>query len=680
MLDFFKAKVLLYTALLGFCISGCADSNPENFEDKYPIIPTPKEIRYGSDEIQFEHINIQATDFENEGRLLAGFFESKQIKEDTKGLTIELKKSSTEKENDEAYSLTISDKIVISATTHKGIYYGIQTLKQIFRKQNKKGVFPKLTLNDWPVFKIRGFMHDTGRNFQSVYQLKEQIEILAQYKYNVFHWHLTDNPGWRLESKIYPELQAEHATTRQKGNFYTQEDFKDILEFCKARNITLIPEFDIPGHTDAFRKALEIDEMRDPKVKPILLDLFQELMDLTSAEDVPYIHMGTDEVRNDYERVSNDVIFEIMNLIRKNNREVIVWKEGIVVKRDSTSINQLWAYHEGRKGHRFIDSRSNYINHLDPFAGMARLYFQQPTRQPKGDSLALGGILAAWPDNNINNERDILIQNPIYPSMVFYSDAIWNGRAKDYPEYWAKLPPKDTQEFNDFKAFEKKVITQRDLFFKGKEFQYITQTDKHWKLIGPLNHQGDVETSFPVEESIKDTYNIDGNPYTWTDNHTGATIHLKHFFGFPAVTEAKQGTYYAYTNIYAPNDRIQDFWVGFQGWSRSGGRRVGPFPDQGDWHTTKPKIWVNNTEIEPPVWKQPNLGTKTDEIPFIDEDYFYRNPTKIHLKKGWNKVLLKIPQDRNSWKWMFTCIPVNITENGVREVPELKYSTKFENN
>ncbi|WP_081997739.1 beta-N-acetylhexosaminidase [Wocania ichthyoenteri] len=648
--------------------------------DKYPIIPTPKEIRYGSDEIQFEHINIQATDFENEGRLLAGFFESKQIKEDAKGLTIELKKGSTENENDEAYSLTISDKIVITATTHKGIYYGIQTLKQIFRKQNKKGVFPKLTLSDWPVFKIRGFMHDTGRNFQSVSQLKEQIEILAQYKYNVFHWHLTDNPGWRLESEIYPELQAEHATTRQKGNFYTQENFKDILEFCKARNITLIPEFDIPGHTDVFRKALEIDEMRDPNVKPVLLDLFQELMGLTSAEDVPYIHIGTDEVRNDFERVSNDVIFEIMNLIRKDNREVIVWKEGIVVKRDSTSINQLWAYHEGRKGHRFIDSRSNYINHLDPFAGMARLYFQQPTRHPKGDSLALGGILAAWPDNNINHERDILIQNPIYPSMVFYADAIWNGRAKDYPEYWAKLPPKDTQEFNDFKAFEKKVITHRDLFFKGKEFQYITQTDKHWKLIGPLNHKGNIEKSFPVEESIKDTYSIGGNPYIWTDNHTGGTIHLKHFFAFPAVTEAKQGTYYAYTNIYAPDDRIQEFWVGFQGWSRSGGRRVGPFPNQGDWHTTKPKIWVNNTEIEPPIWKQPNLGTKTDEIPFIDEDYFYRNPTKIHLKKGWNKVLLKIPQDRNSWKWMFTCIPVNITENGVREVPELKYSTKFENN
>ncbi|MFD1613562.1 family 20 glycosylhydrolase [Gelatiniphilus marinus] len=679
-MNVFKIKNIVFISLLFFCFMGCSQTNPKNLAEKYPIIPTPKKMTYGTEELHFKSFKIQPTNFENEAKLITDFFKTNEINTTENGLKIQLvKQNIAEDMHNEGYKLTISDAITIAANSDKGIYYGIQTLKQIFRKNKDKGVFPKVEITDFPVFKIRGFMHDTGRNFQSVGQLKEQIEILSQYKYNVFHWHLTDNPGWRLESKIYPELQSEAATTRQKGNFYTQEDFKDVLAFCKERKITVIPEFDIPGHTDAFRKALQIDEMRDPKVRPILLDLFQELMDLADAETMPYIHIGTDEVRNDFERVSHDVIFELMQLIKKNNREVIVWKKGIVVKKDSTSINQLWAYHEGRKGHRFIDSRSNYINHLDPFAGMARLFFQQPTRQPKGDALALGGVLAAWPDNNINHERDVLVQNPIYPSMVFYADAIWNGRAKDYPEYWAKLPAKDTQEFKDFQAFEDKVIAHRDLFFKGKEFQYIRQTDKHWKLLGVLNHNGNVEKSFPVEKEIKESYTIDGKVYTWTDTHPGATIHLKHFFGFEAVTKERQGTYYAYTNIYSPNDRIQDFWVGFQGWSRSGGRRVGPFPAQGDWHTTKPKIWVNDTEIAPPVWKQPNLGTKTDEIPFIDEDYFYRSPTKIALKKGWNKVLLKIPQDTRSWKWMFTCVPVEVTKDGFREVSELKYSTKFEN-
>jgi hypothetical protein len=310
---------------------------------------------------------------------------------------------------------------------------------------------------------------------------------------------------------------------------------------------------------------------------------------------------------------------------------------------------------------------------------MARLYFQQPCRQEQGNDVALGGILCAWPDNNIGHERDILRQNPIYPSIVFYADAIWKGRTKDYPEYWAQLPPKDTPEFNAFKAFEQKVVTHRDLFFKGKEFQYITQTDNYWKLIGPFDHLGDYQKSFPVEKSIHSSYTIDNQLFTWTDTHTGGTIHLKHFFGFPAVTTAKSGTYYAYSNIFSPDDRIQDFWIGFQGWSRSG-RRGGPTPNIGQWHTTNPKIWVNSQEIAPPIWKQPNLRADTHELPFIDEDYFYRTPTKIELKKGWNTVLLKIPHGENSWKWMFTCIPVNVTENGVREVSELKFSTTFENN
>lgn len=648
--------------------------------EKYPLIPTPQQIRYDQEEIQFDRVIIKSGDFENEGKILTEFFGLYPLKQTGKQLLVELDKNRNAKLGDEGYQLQIADKVVISANTSKGIFYGIQTLKQLFREHRGTGVFPMVEITDWPAFKIRGFMHDTGRNFQSVAQLKEQIEVMARYKYNVFHWHLTDNPGWRLESKLYPQLQSYEATSRHKGRFYSQQDFKDILAFCKVRNIQVIPEFDIPGHSEAFRKALNIKKMSHPKVKPILMDLFKELMGLANAEDMPYIHIGTDEVRSDEERISEEVILDIMKLIQKNNREVVVWKEGIEVKEDSISISQLWAYHKERKGHRFIDSRGNYINHLDPFAGMSRLFFQQPCRKPKGDSLALGGIIAAWPDNRVKDEREVLSQNPIYPSMVFYADAIWKGRDKDHTEYWAKLPPVNTPEFNSFRAFEEKVITHRDLFFKGKEFQYVKQTDKHWKLLGPLDHHGDFEKSFPVEKNIKASYLINGKETTWTDGHVGGTIHLKHFFDFPSVTDVKSGTFYAYTNIYAPDDRVQDFWVGFQGWSRSGGRRGGPTPEQGDWHTTKPKIWVNNSEIAPPVWKQPGLGVKTDEIPFVDEDYFYRSPTKIPLKKGWNKVLLKIPHGGNSWKWMFTCIPVHLTDNGVREVSELIYSAKLETN
>jgi hypothetical protein len=117
-----------------------------------------------------------------------------------------------------------------------------------------------------------------------------------------------------------------------------------------------------------------------------------------------------------------------------------------------------------------------------------------------------------------------------------------------------------------------------------------------------------------------------------------------------------------------------DCWIGFQDWSRSGGRRGGPFPQQGQWHTTNPKVWVNGEMINPPVWKNPGLAEKTEEIPFSEENYFFRKPTKINLKKGWNSVLLKVPQGGTSWKWMFTFVPVEIENNQVKEIEGLRFS------
>ena len=659
-----------------FALMASSQEKISDLSIKYPIIPTPQELKFGTKEFTFNSLNIIRNDFKTLGLDPEKTVNSSELWNRYPSLDIEIELDHGI-ENPEGYTLSIDKKITIVASTAKGAYYGLKTLEQLLRKKGHEWTLPQLDIKDWPAFKVRGFMHDTGRNFQSLDQLKEQLDILANYKYNVFHWHLTDYPGWRLESKLYPELQSEKTFSRDVGKFYTQEDFKEILAYCKERYITVIPEFDIPGHTDAFRKAFGFTTMKDERVLPILLDLFEELLNLADAEEMPYIHIGTDEVRNAPEYVEDEMILTIMNHVKSRGREVIVWKEGIVISEDTTSINQLWAQHEGRKGHRFIDSRSNYINHLDPFAGMARLFFQQPARQPVGDSLALGGILCAWPDNNVSDERDILRQNPIYPSMVFYSDAIWKGREKNYPEYWSKLPPKHTKEFNRFRAFEQKVLTHRDLFFKDKEFPYVEQTAATWKVIGPFNHKGDFSTSFPVEKNLKSSYNVDGEKYNWDDSPVGATIHLKHFFGFPAITDVNTGTYYAYTKIYSPDTRAQTFWIGFHGWSRSGGRRGGPTPSIGQWHTTEPKVWVNNREISPPLWKQPSFAADTEEIPFKDEDYFYRTPSIINLKKGWNTVLLKIPHGGTSWKWMYTFMPITIDGNNISEVKDLKFDSSF---
>lgn len=652
-------------------------------EKAYPIVPVPKHIEFGSGTVVFDGFHIKSNDFSKEtGRLLQDFLERKRVGHDARGLGIKLKKNASIGPNDEAYTLLIDSTVTISAPSQEGAYHAIATLKQLFRKVDGNGHFPSLDIKDWPSFAIRGFMHDTGRNFQSVAQLKEQIEVLANYKYNIFHWHLTDNPGWRLESRKYPQLQSDRAFSRDVGQYYTQEDFKEILAFCKERNITVIPELDIPGHTEAFRRAFGFRKMNNPQVLDILLDLFDELMSLANADEMPYIHIGTDEVRNRAEEVPKEFLETIARHIQGNNRKIISWKEGIELDGDIVTIQQLWAQHPPTSGNRFIDSRANYINHLDPFSGMVRLFFQQPGRQNEGDDLALGGILCAWPDNDVFEERDILRQNPIYPSIVFYADAIWNGR-QDYDQlYWTTLPEAGSQGYRAFQRLEEKVIRHRDLFFDDKEFPYVSQTNVPWQVIGPFDHGGDVSKSFPVETGIKEKYFMDGDEFSWHGPYFGGTIHFKHFFGFPSITDAKRGTFYAATQVYSPDVREQDFWIGFHGWSRSGGRRGGPFPEQGEWHHTEPKIWVNGKLIAPPKWKQPGFKVTSDELPFIDEDYFYREPTKIPLQKGWNNIVLKIPFDEPSWKWMFTCMPILKTQQGVREAKGLKYrlATKAERN
>jgi len=578
---------------------------------------------------------------------------------------------------DEAYSLRVNgDSVLLEAQTEKGLFHGMQTLKQLTFSQNGRELISGCKIIDWPGFKIRGFMQDVGRNYMSLSMLKDQIDVMAAYKLNVFHWHLTDNPGWRLESKKYPELHAACSMSRWPGKYYSQEDFLELVNYCNDRYITLIPEFDIPGHCEAFRKAFALDSMSDPRVKPILLDLIDELCTLVSKEKMPYIHLGTDEVWHKNEKPEPGLLAALENRIKFHNREVIVWHPGQQIDSDSTSITQLWSSAGKPKGsHRYIDSRLNYLNHLDPLAGVAQLFFDRICGVPHGDSLRLGGILCCWNDNNVSAESDILRQNPVYPGMVTYSEASWKGQPLNIGEnYLAKLPPPENPLYNEFQEFEERLAIHRDRYFMDKPFKYVKQSQIVWKIIGPFNNQGDVNRSFPVEDSLKANYIIDGQKFCWTGPYYGGTIFISHFFGFPSWFSEKQGTVYASTNVWSPKAQHVGCWIGFHDWSRSGGRRGGPFPQQGQWHTTNPKVWVNGEIIDSPLWKNPGLAEKTGEIPFSDENYSLREPAKIALKKGWNSVLLKVPQGGSSWKWMFTFVPVRMENNQAKEIDGLRFT------
>ncbi len=582
--------------------------------------------------------------------------------------------------SDEAYLLNVSqDSVVLTAKTQKGLFRGRQTIRQLTYQDQGSAYIAGCNITDWPAFEIRGFMLDVGRNFMLMPMLKEQIDVMAAYKFNVFHFHVTDNPAWRLESKKYPELKEASSMSRWPGKYYTQEDFLNLVNYCNERYITLIPEFDIPGHCEAFRKAFGVDSMSDQRVKPILLNLIDELCALVPKDKMPYIHLGTDEVWHKNEKPEPGLLSALEKRVRFHNREVIVWRPGQQIEDDKTSVTQLWSSNGHPKdGHRYIDSRLNYLNHLDPLAGVSQLYFDRICGAAQGDSLRLGGILCCWNDNKVSGEYDIIRQNPVYPGMLTFSETSWKGQVIDLGEnFLAKLPSPENPLYQEFQKFEDRLISHRDLYFQGKPFPYVKQSSIVWKIIGPFDHHGDMNRAFTVENSMNMNYLVDGENYTWTGPYYGGTIHIRHFFGFPSWFSEKKGTVYATTSIWSPKDQQIDCWIGFHDWSRSGGRRGGPFPEQGQWHTTNPKVWVNREIIEPPVWENPGLAEKTEEIPFTDENYFNRNPAKIVLRKGWNTVLLKVPQGGNSWKWMFTFVPVRIENNQVKEIEGLKFEIEL---
>ncbi|MCY1721195.1 family 20 glycosylhydrolase [Prolixibacteraceae bacterium Z1-6] len=581
----------------------------------------------------------------------------------------------------EAYQLAVTtDSLILEATTEKGLYRGLQTIKQLSYSIRGNRYLAGCTILDWPAFKVRGFMQDVGRNYQSITMLKEQIDVLAAYKFNVFHFHVTENPGWRLESKIYPQLNSPESMTRQKGKFYTQEDFKELVAYCREREITLIPEFDVPGHSAAFRKALGFETMSDPRVQTVLIDLVDELCSLAPAEVMPYIHLGTDEVWHSYEKPAPTLLPALLERVTQyHGRELIVWRPGQHIEGDSVSITQLWSSNGHPKpGHRYLDCRLNYLNHLDPLSGITQLYFDRINGAAHGDSLRLGGILCCWNDNNVNDEYDILRHNPVYPGILTYSETSWTGQKEDFGEnYLAKLPEKGSGLFNEFSAFEDRMIQHRDKYFAGKPFSYIKQTNMEWKILGPIANNDDVDARFSVEDTLQETYQIDTASYSWQGPFVGGTIQLTHYFGYPSYFSREEGTYYAYTQIWSSKEQTVGAWIGFHDWSRSGGRRGGPFPHDGEWHNTHPKAWLNGELIAAPKWNNPGLAGNSEEIPFTDENYFFRKSNSIHLKKGWNEVLLKIPVKNDTWKRMFTFVPVQDNNGTIKEVEGLKFSAEI---
>lgn len=161
--------------------------------------------------------------------------------------------------NPEGYHLSVTkDNILVEANSKQGLFYAIQTMKQIITDNfNKNGVeVPSLDIYDYPKFKWRGLNLDCCRHFMSKDFIKRYIDLLALQKMNILHWHLTEDQGWRIEIKKYPELTEIGAFRKYDdgsvyGGFYTQDDIKEIVMYASERFITVVPEIEMPGHSTA---------------------------------------------------------------------------------------------------------------------------------------------------------------------------------------------------------------------------------------------------------------------------------------------------------------------------------------------------------------------------------------------------------------------------------------------
>ena len=572
----------------------------------------------------------------------------------------------------EAYRLSVSNKrIKIEAVTEQGVYWAMQTLRQLERKKGKRSSVAGCEIVDWPAFRIRGFMQDVGRSYISMEELKREIEILSRFKINVFHWHLTENQAWRLESKIFPMLNDSVNTIRMPGKYYTLEEARDLVDFCKKHQVLLIPEIDMPGHSAAFVRAFRHD-MQSPEGMKILKLLLDEVCE---TFDVPYLHIGTDEV----EFTNPHFVPEIVAYVRSKGKKVISWNPGWHYKPGEIVMTHLWSYRgKAQPGIPAIDSKFHYLNHFDVFGDIVALYNSRIYDQAEGSEDIAGTILALWHDRLIDNEWNLVIENGLYPNMLAIAERAWRGGGTEYFDGLGTiLPPEDTEAFKEFADFEKRMLWHKEHTFKGYPFAYVKQTNVKWNITDAFPNGGDMDKVFPPEQELKDTYHYNGNTYG-VRQAIGAGIYLRHVWGdmVPAFyADPKENhTAYAYTWVYSPKDQEVGLWAEFQNYSRSE-MDLAPLPDKWDYKGSR--IWINDREILPPVWTATHK-VKSYEVPLGNENCVGRVPLAVHLNKGWNKVFLKLPigkfkmAETRLVKWMFTA--VFVTPDGERAVEGLIYS------
>jgi hexosaminidase len=390
-------------------------------------------------------------------------------------------------ESAESYDLTIAqDGVRLTAADPAGLFYGVQTLRQLLPywgeyealmfQQPRPATLPAVHIRDAPRYLWRGAMLDVARHFFTVDEVKRYVDLLALHKMNRLHLHLADDQGWRIEIKKWPDLTAKGGATEvggTPGGFYTQAQYADIEAYAADRFITVVPEIDMPGHTNAALSSYAELNCKGQAPAPFtgtdvgfsalcvemdftylfIDDVVKEIAAMTKG---PYFHMGGDEVKTLTPAQYRAFVERVQTIIQTHGKQMIGWDEVAATTLFPTSIVQHWrpdaAHAElGRAPHlilspgnrAYLDMKYDRDTALGlSWAGLIPVrtaYDWDPaTLVPEAPAAAVLGVEAPVWSETLANIRDV--EFLAMPRLAAIAELGWSpARAHDWERFRLRL-------------------------------------------------------------------------------------------------------------------------------------------------------------------------------------------------------------------------------------------------
>ncbi len=498
-------RILLALILLSSLLTAC-QPDPDSSQTLHSIIPKPQSVQAKDGFFKWDHslpVYFNSQELRLEANYLQDYLfqqtgvqpEIKQVTSNARSEGIYLLLSdSCQFESPEGYQLSIQKySIQITAQEPSGIFYGIQSLWQLlpanFHSEHAEAInfIPCGEITDEPAFIWRGMLLDCSRHFMEVDFIKRYLDLLALHKMNRFHWHLTEDQGWRIEIKKYPRL-TEHGAWRieedgsRYGGFYTQDEIREVVAYARERHIEVVPEIELPGHSvaaissyphlsctgDSIPVANRWGVFKDiycagqESTFEFLENVLAEVMELFPYQ---YIHIGGDEaptyrwelcehcqnrikqegLESELE-LQNYFIQRIETFVSQHGKRIIGWDEILEGGLSEQATVQSWRGFEGaqeaaHQGHAAIVSPTShaYFDYPLESIDLKKVYHFNPipsSLEPAYHAFILGGECNMWTERAPQSEVD----DRMFPRMLAMAEALWTGPVeKDFPEFHERV-------------------------------------------------------------------------------------------------------------------------------------------------------------------------------------------------------------------------------------------------